>query len=80
VCVIGIPDEYRGQSPKAFIKLKNGAAAFTLDELKAFLKDRIGKHEMVQAMELRAELPKSPVGKLLKKDLVEEEAKKRAQA
>ena len=78
VCVIGIPDEYRGQSPKAFIKLKSGAAALTLDELKAFLKDRIGKHEMVQAMELRAELPKSPVGKLLKKDLVEEEAKKRA--
>ena len=80
VCVIGIPDEYRGQSPKAFIKLKSGAAAFTLDDLKAFLKDRIGKHEMVQAMELRAELPKSPVGKLLKKDLVEEEAKKRAEA
>jgi long-chain acyl-CoA synthetase len=78
VCVIGIPDEYRGQSPKAFIKLKKDAPAFTLDELKAFLKDRIGKHEMVQAMELRAELPKSPVGKLLKKDLVEEEAKKRA--
>lgn len=80
VCVIGIPDEYRGQSPKAFIKLKKDAPALTLDALKVFLKDRIGKHEMVQAMELRAELPKSPVGKLLKKDLVEEEAKKRAQA
>ncbi len=78
VCVIGIPDEYRGQSPKAFIKLKSGAPAFTLDELKTFLKDRIGKHEMVQELELRAELPKSPVGKLLKKDLVDEEARKRA--
>ena len=78
VCVIGIPDAYRGQSPKAFIKLKKDAPAFSLDELKVFLKDRIGKHEMVQAMELRAELPKSPVGKLLKRDLVEEEAKKRA--
>jgi len=80
VCVIGIPDEYRGQSPKAFIKLKKDAAAFSLDELKAFLKDRIGKHEMVQAMELRAELPKSPVGKLLKRDLVDEEARKRQPA
>lgn len=80
VCVIGIPDEYRGQSPKAFIKLKKDAPAFTLDALKAFLKDRIGKHEMVQAMELRAELPKSPVGKLLKKELVAEEAQKRAAA
>ncbi len=77
VCVIGVPDDYRGQSPKAFIKLKKDAPVFTLDELEAFLRDRIGKHEMVQAMELRAELPKSPVGKLLKRDLVEEEAKKR---
>ncbi|MEP7295869.1 MAG: long-chain fatty acid--CoA ligase [Burkholderiales bacterium] len=78
VCVIGIPDEYRGQSPKAFIKLKKDAPALTLDELKAFLKDRIGKHEMVQAMELRAELPKTAVGKLSKKELVDEEERKRA--
>lgn len=77
VCVIGIPDEYRGQTPKAFITLKPGAAAFTLDELKAFLKDRLGKHEMIGAMELRAELPKTPVGKLSKKTLVDEEAAKR---
>jgi long-chain acyl-CoA synthetase len=80
VCVIGIPDAYRGQSPKAFIKLKKDAPVFTLDELKAFLKDRIGKHEMVAEMELRDALPKSPVGKLLKKDLVDEEARKRATA
>jgi len=80
VCVIGIPDAYRGQSPKAFIKLKGDAPALTLDELKAFLKDRIGKHEMVAEMELRDALPKSPVGKLLKKDLVEEEARKRTAA
>jgi long-chain acyl-CoA synthetase len=78
VCVIGIPDEYRGQSPKAFIKLKAGAPAFGLDELKVFLKDRLGKHEMIGAMEIRAELPKTPVGKLSKKDLAEEEARRRA--
>ena len=78
VCVIGIPDEYRGQSPKAFIKLKKDAPMLGLDELKAFLKSRIGKHEMIAEMEVRAELPKSPVGKLLKKDLVDEEARKRA--
>ena len=80
VCVIGIPDKYRGQSPKAFIKLKPGAAGFTLDELKAFLKDRLGKHEMIGAMEIRAELPKTAVGKLSKKDLNDEEAAKRAAA
>ncbi|HKX45054.1 MAG TPA: long-chain fatty acid--CoA ligase [Burkholderiaceae bacterium] len=78
VCVIGIPDEYRGQSPKAFVKVKAGAPALTLDELKDFLKDRIGKHEMVQALELRPELPKTPVGKLSKRTLIEEEERKRA--
>jgi len=78
VCVIGIPDEYRGQSPKAFVKLKEGAPELTLDALKSFLKDRLGKHEMIGALEIRAELPKTPVGKLSKKDLVDEEARKRA--
>ena len=80
VSVIGIPDAYRGQSPKAFIKLKPGAAPFTLPELQAFLKDRLGKHEMVQALDIRDELPKTPVGKLSKKELYEEEERKRAAA
>jgi len=78
VSVIGIHDDYRGQSPKAFVKLKAGAAAFTLAELQAFLKERLGKHEMVQDLDIRAELPKTPVGKLSKKELYEEEEKKRA--
>jgi long-chain acyl-CoA synthetase len=78
VCVIGIPDAYRGQSPKAFVKLKEGAPELTLDALKLFLKDRLGKHEMIGALEIRAELPKTAVGKLSKKDLVDEEARKRA--
>jgi len=78
VCVIGIPDEYRGQSPKAHIVLKSGASPFTADELKEFLKDRLGKHEMVQVVEFREALPKSPVGKILKNALYEEEARRRA--
>jgi long-chain acyl-CoA synthetase len=78
VSVIGVPDSYRGQSPKAFIKLKDGAAAFNLEQLKEFLTQRIGKHEMPQAMEIREQLPKTPVGKLSKRELYEEEAKKRA--
>ncbi|MBK4734820.1 long-chain-fatty-acid--CoA ligase [Noviherbaspirillum pedocola] len=79
VSVIGVPDSYRGQSPKAFVTLKKGAEAFTLEELQAFLKDRLGKHEMVQALEIRAELPKTPVGKLSKKELYAEENERRAQ-
>ena len=78
VSVIGIDDAYRGQSPKAFVKLKDGAAPFTLDELKTFLRDKLGKHEMVQALDIRAELPKTPVGKLSKKELYEEERRKSA--
>ena len=75
VSVIGVPDEYRGETPKAFIKLKEGAPALTLAELKAFLKDRLGKHEMIGAIEIRDELPKTPVGKISKKELREYEAR-----
>ena len=72
VCVIGIPDQYRGQSPKAYLALKPGAPEMTLKELKDFLKDRLGKHEMIQDMEIRASLPRTPVGKLSKKELYDE--------
>ena len=79
VTVIGIPDAYRGQAAKAFIKLRRGAA-LEFDELKSFLADKLGKHEMPAEMELRDELPKTMVGKLSKKELVEEEVAKRAAA
>jgi long-chain acyl-CoA synthetase len=80
VSVIGIPDDYRGETPKAFVKLKAGATPLTLEDMKAFLKDRLGKHEMIGAMEIRAELPKTPVGKISKKDLREYEARAHAGA
>src|SRR5690606_2145063 len=71
--VIGIPDQYRGQSAKAFIKMKPGAPTFTFDQLRDFLKDKLGKHEMPVAMDIRDALPKTLIGKLSQKDLVEEE-------
>lgn len=77
VSVIGIPDTYRGQVAKAFVKLKAGQPPFSFEQLKDFLADKLGKHEMPAALELRAELPKTPVGKLSKKELYEEEARKR---
>jgi long-chain acyl-CoA synthetase len=80
VIVIGIDDAKRGQVPKAFIKLRAGAETLTLDALKDFLEDRIGRHEMVRAMELRGQLPKTPVGKLSKKELYAEEQAKQAAA
>ena len=75
--VIGVPDEYRGEAAKAFIKLRAGTEAPTLDELRAFLADRLGRHEMPTALEIRAELPKSPVGKLLANVLADEERARR---
>jgi len=76
VTVIGIPDDYRGQSAKAFVKLKPGAAAFGMEEMRAFLADKLGKHEMPAEIEIRDALPKTPVGKLSKKELVAEETAK----
>ncbi len=73
VIVIGIPDEYRGEAAKAFIKQRAGTTPLDIDTLKAFLADKVGKHEMPKALELRDSLPKSPVGKLLATQLADEE-------
>jgi len=80
VSVIGIPDDYRGEAAKAFVALKPGADPFTLDELKAFLADKVGRHEMPQYLEIRDALPRSPVGKLLKTSLREDERRKASSA
>jgi long-chain acyl-CoA synthetase len=80
VIVIGVLDSYRGEAAKAFVRLKPGAAVFSLDELRAFLADKLGKHEMPAHLELRDELPKTSVGKLSKKELVAEERQKARQA
>ena len=77
VIVIGIHDDYRGQSPKAFVKLKAHSNAITLEQMKDFLKDKLGKHEMISALEIRDALPRTAVGKLSKKELYDEEASQR---
>jgi long-chain acyl-CoA synthetase len=80
VIVIGVPDGYRGEAAKAFVRLKPGAAAFSLDELRAFLADKLGRHEMPAHLEFRDALPKTAVGKLSKKELVAEERQRAQQA
>src|SRR6266403_3291039 len=69
VIVIGIPDDYRGEAAKAFITLRDGAKPFTADELRAFLTGKIGKHELPAAVEFVQELPRTPVGKLSRHEL-----------
>jgi long-chain acyl-CoA synthetase len=69
VIVIGIPDDYRGEAAKAFIKLRDGAKPFALDELRAFLTGKIGKHELPAALDFVDELPRTAVGKLSRHEL-----------
>ena len=69
VIVIGISDDYRGEAAKAFIKLRDGAVPFTLEELRAFLTGKLGKHELPAALEFVDELPRTPVGKLSRHEL-----------
>ena len=70
--VVGIPDSYRGQTPKAFVTLRDGAAA-TPAELLEFLGGYISRIEMPREIEIRDHLPKTMIGKLSKKELVAEE-------
>jgi long-chain acyl-CoA synthetase len=77
--VIGVPDAYRGESAKAFISLRAGAQPFTLEALREFLRDKLGPHELPTALEFRAALPRTPVGKLSKIELREEARKAQAE-
>jgi long-chain acyl-CoA synthetase len=74
--VIGVPDDYRGETPKAFVQLQDGLD-LTENDLKAFLKDKLSPIEMPEFIEFRDALPTTPVGKISKKALIAEEAAKR---
>ncbi len=76
VTVIGIPDPYRGEAPKAFVKLKAGMTA-TDSDIQRHLAIKLSKIELPSEIEFRDSLPKTMIGKLSKKELKEEEAKKR---
>jgi long-chain acyl-CoA synthetase len=80
VTVIGVPDDYRGEAPKAFVKLKDGDHTLTEEEMLEFLKDKLAKHAIPREIEFRPELPKTMVGKLSKKELVAEEKERYEQA
>lgn len=76
--LIGIPDEYRGESAKAYIVLKPGQQA-TADEIITFAKERLAPYKVPKQVEFRADLPKTLIGKVLRRALREEEATKQAQ-
>jgi long-chain acyl-CoA synthetase len=73
--VIGIPDSYRGETVKAFIKLKQGAVVSS-EKLIEFSKIYLAPYKVPKAIEILDELPKSSVGKLLRRMLREKEVHK----
>ncbi len=66
--VIGVPDEYRGEAPRAFVTLQDSAGA-TAEELAGWLNAKIGKHERVDQVVIRESLPRTIIGKLDRKAL-----------
>jgi long-chain acyl-CoA synthetase len=67
--VAGIPDEYRGETVKAFVVLKEGMSA-TEEEIIAFCGEHLAKYKVPTSIEFRAELPLSALGKVLRRELV----------
>jgi len=75
-CSIGIPDAKRGESAKIFIVLKEGETS-TQEEMLEFAKTRLAVYKLPTEVEFRKDLPKTNVGKILRKELRAEELKKR---
>jgi long-chain acyl-CoA synthetase len=69
--VIGVPDSYRGEAVKAFVVLKPGAAA-SLEELQKHCAENLAEFKRPSTIELRESLPKTAVGKVLRRVLREE--------
>jgi long-chain acyl-CoA synthetase len=76
-CAIGIPDTKRGENVKVFVVLKEGEVA-TEKELIEFCKDKLARYKLPSEIEFRKELPKTNVGKVLRKQLKKEEWEKRS--
>ena len=75
VVVAGVPDAQRGETVKAYVVLKPGQTA-TADEMIAYCKENLAGFKAPRQIEFRSELPKTMVGKFLRRVLVEEEKKK----
>jgi long-chain acyl-CoA synthetase len=66
--VVGAADEAKGETVKAFIVLKTGEKA-DKDEIIAFCKERMAAFKVPKVVEFRTELPKSLIGKVLRREL-----------
>jgi long-chain acyl-CoA synthetase len=66
--VIGVPDEVWGETVKAFVVLKEGESA-TAEEIIAFCRERMAVYRAPRLVEFRDDLPKSIIGKVLRREL-----------
>jgi long-chain acyl-CoA synthetase len=73
--VIGIPDAYRGEAVKAFVVAKSGASV-TSDELIEYCRERLAKYKLPTEIAFVTALPKTAVGKVLRRELRELEQSK----
>jgi long-chain acyl-CoA synthetase len=76
---VGIPDEYRGETVKAYIVLKEGETC-TEEEIIVFCRERLAAYKAPRMVEFRDELPKTLVGKVLRRALLEEEIARRKES
>ncbi len=75
--VAGVPDPKRGETVKAYVVLKPGQTA-TVEEIRDFCKENLAPYKVPTLVEFRTELPKTQVGKVLRRQLVAEEKAKLA--
>lgn len=80
VVVIGIPDEYRGETVKAFVVLKDKNRNPGADQLMAYCRERIAPYKVPKKIEFTDELPKSMAGKIFRRKLREKEEEKLTKA
>ena len=73
-CAVGVPDEYRGETVKAFIVLKSGETA-TEEEIVKYCKKNLARYKVPKSVEFRESLPTSAIGKTLRRELRDEEIK-----
>lgn len=74
----GVPDPYRGETVKAYIVLREGATTTEAD-LNKFCRENLAAYKVPRIYEFRAELPKTAVGKILRRALIDEEKEKQQQ-